>query len=128
MTWIIILLAIIAVAEISGATCQWITYSDVTKRYGNMAEQLNSDVRAQRDISNMNFKNWQKAAGEVQILRQKVSGTAFEEFKKVLNEKLAIYEVGKDSDKYEEAAYVALKSLADTISTWENQFNDESNS
>lgn len=127
MTTIEILLLIIALAELAGATltaCLFVRSGKTEKKM----EALQDDVRFQRDIAQTNYKNWEKACLANEILLQKIDGSAYETLKKSIKEKLSLAEkiASKSNDKYDGGRRDVLNELAFAIETWENQNESDS--
>ena len=127
MSTIEIILLVIALAEVAGATltaCLFVRSGKTEKKM----EALQSDVRFQRDVAQSNYKNWEKAHLANQILLQKIDGSAYETLKKSIKEKLSLVEktTPESNDKYDDGRRDVLNELVFAIETWENQNESDS--
>lgn len=125
MSTIEIILLIIALAEVAGATltaCLFVRSGKTEKKM----EALQSDVRFQRDVAQSNYKNWEKAHLANQILLQKIDGSAYETLKKDIKKKLSLAEKCESKDKYDDGRRDVLNELVFAIEAWENQNESDS--
>ncbi len=86
MTTIEILLLIIAIAEVACVVLGFYN-TTLTSYTAKRADKLGDDVRFQRDVAQQYSHDFKKARIEVELLREKLNGSAYNYYKGLLEEK-----------------------------------------